>query len=1269
MFLRLQNYLLALILSAPFLLIGQKISRLGPYEGIGNGAVRTFAKDSMGYMWIGTSMGLNKFSGSSLKSYKVPEQNEGIVDLHSGLNGLFALESSGNILQYDYEKDQLIKLKNVSNIPALSFDFIDEERLIIGLQQGLILFNIKSLELSKIINSKSLFNRKVIVEDGKVYVASTNGIDVYDLNKVESVLIYEKTLLNDIEVLDIAFDHNKRLWAGTNQKGLHILEEGHFKKISLLKNKDNLQTIRSITFDNDNSAIIAIEGDGLIIFNEDLELIKKISHDPNNKNSLQQNSIYEIYVDETNVYWLGLRELGVDLVYPYDNPFVHINYVPFSNNSISNNYIRSIYFDNEKRVWFGTENGISALLPSGQWVNYNSNPLFANRAILTIDEYNSKLLLSVYGVGLVVFDPETGIVNEIRLKENQKKSKMIFTTLLDGDELWTGGFDSPVKHFKNSVLVKNYITGNARTIVKGPNNKIYVGSPNGFFEINKISQSINRIDQNKLGDLNQLHSLLYDKKNSCIWIGNNRGLLQFDIESQNTISIQKSGDYELGTIYSIQKDSRENLWLTTYNGLWKYNTISEKFLKYTVDDGLSIYTFGFGASAKAENGTLAFGGPSGAVIFDEKKLPEEQEIYRLYISNFQINGLNANEVIKQKNINFLNEISLKNHQNSLSFNFEVPTFHGSKEHIYHWQLIGYENTPNTSQNGKKIIYPKLSYGQYILKAYATNKAGTSLTNQLEIHILVDKPFWLSNWAIIGYFFSILFLAIVLIGINKIKISQRFNEDKIKFFTEVAHDIRTPVSLIKLLATNLATKNPELRSDIKLIKKNSQNLNEYVTQLLDFQKAERNQLKLLVSKIDIKDLIRKVIFQVQPLVDQKSIDVIISVPKTTLWLDKEKITRIFNNLISNAIKYSPEGGQIKIKAKSESNQIIIDFIDYGFGIPSKDQKLIFSRFTRGTNINDKQISGSGLGLMISKKIIELHGGKIELNSKENLGSTFSVILKKGSKHYRDEDILVEVDKKNELIYLNNNENFKKLILLVDDNDDLRSSLKKQLEELNFKVIESKNGKEGLVIALSKNPDLIITDVMMPLMDGKEFCKVIKSNFETSHIPVIMITALGDISNKVEGIKIGADAYLEKPFNVKVLNAYVHNLLNTREILKKITSDKTNEKFNSPDEKLISDLIKIVHQNMTNYNFSVELLAKKIGLSRSNLFRKVKGLTGLSPNEFITQIKMNHAAELLNNNKGMRISNVAFESGFNDSRYFSTIFKKFFGKSPKDYSKQV
>ena len=271
--------------------------------------------------------------------------------------------------------------------------------------------------------------------------------------------------------------------------------------------------------------------------------------------------------------------------------------------------------------------------------------------------------------------------------------------------------------------------------------------------------------------------------------------------------------------------------------------------------------------------------------------------------------------------------------------------------------------------------------------------------------MVQKPFWLSKWAILGYIFSILSLTIISIGVNKIKTNQRLNEDKIKFFTEVAHDIRTPVSLIKLLTSNLITKNPELKNDVKLIQKNSENLNEYVTQLLDFQKAERNQLKLKVSKVDVKDILRKVINQVQPLIDQKSIDISLSMQKTTLWIDKDKMTRIFNNLISNAIKYSAEGGEIIIKAKNESDLIKIDFIDNGFGIPSKDQKMIFSRFTRGTNINDKHISGSGLGLMISKKIIELHGGKIELVSKENIGSTFSVLLKKGSEHYNDEDLLL------------------------------------------------------------------------------------------------------------------------------------------------------------------------------------------------------------------------------------------------------------------------
>lgn len=304
-------------------------------------------------------------------------------------------------------------------------------------------------------------------------------------------------------------------------------------------------------------------------------------------------------------------------------------------------------------------------------------------------------------------------------------------------------------------------------------------------------------------------------------------------------------------------------------------------------------------------------------------------------------------------------------------------------------------------------------------------------------------------------------------------------------------------------------------------------------------------------------------------------------------------------------------------------------------------------------------------MISKKIIELHGGEIKLVSKENIGSKFSVILRIGSEHFATDDFAMGInDDFDTSVFDNNNE--KKLILLVEDNADLRNSIKDELAS-KYKVITAENGKEGLLIALSKNPDLIITDVMMPKMDGKEMCRVIKSNFQTSHIPVIIVSALGEVDDKVEGIEIGADGYLEKPFNMKLLNAMALNLINSRALLKQVVGEKQQLKdvVKSPDKHFLSKVVKIIEDNLTNQKFSIDNLSDETGLSRSNLFRKLKGLTGMSPNDFVTQIKMNYAAQLLKNNKGIRISDVAYESGYNDPRYFSTLFKKFYGKTPKQF----
>ncbi len=1262
-------YIIALLFFLlPSEVYGQQIKHLGAYDGIRSGAVRAFQKDTLGYMWIGTSQGLNRYSGYQFKNYD-KFLTSGVVDIINKNGNLFVLSSKGELLQYQYEQDRFKSILNLKYRNFLCFKQINDNTIIIGLKSGLLIYDFKSKKLSKVLYPKTLFNRQIHVKQNKVYVASTKGINVYDFFEKNNQLVKHKTLLKNIETLDFDFDKQNRIWAGTYQKGLFVIDNEKVNKVNLFGKRIKTTTIRSIVFDKYDKALIALEGLGLFIMNENFKVVNKIKYNPNSLNSLSQKSIYEIFVDNDNVYWLGLRGVGIDLIFPRDNAFKNISYVPYKSNSIPNNYIRSIYFEESGNVWFGSEKGLSKLSPEGKWTNYNKNSSQLNKPVLTINKYGEHLLLGVYGNGLLQFNPKTGETKDLPLQENEKKSKLILTTYVDENDIWVGGIDGPVKHYQNSTLVNSYKTGNARTIVAGNKNIMYVGSANGLFEINKATKSLKKIKSPGFKNLDQIYSLFFDKQNNCLWIGNTQGLFKYDFSTNDTTLLNKELNFESGTVFSIQKDANQNLWLGSYSGLWKLNTKKAIISKYDTRDGLTIETFGIGASTKSNDGRIAFGGPKGAALFNPLNLPKEKEDFKIYVSDFKVNGVVPDSTMLKKNINFLEKVELNYNQNSLSFDFETPSLYGSKKQTFSWQLKGYDEHPIISKNSRMAIYSKIPPGTYSLEAKVTNVNGVSSLETYTIDIIIKNPFWLSYWAFLGYTILGFVLLYLFVQVKKSRTQKKNNENKIKFFTEVAHDIRTPVTLIQLLVSQLSSEENKFQNSFDLIHRNTQNLNEYVTQLLDFQKADRGMLKLSVSKVDLKEILHRIVAELEPLLKQKSIDISIAVPKTYLWFDENKMSRIFYNLISNAIKYSEEGGHIEIKASANNKTIKIDVIDYGFGVPEKEQKLIFSRFTRGTNINNKGISGSGIGLMISKKIVELHGGKIEFKSKENLGSTFSVILQKGSEHYNEKDILIKDKDTNTSEFIEDDINSNIRILLVDDNEDLRVTIKEELEK-KYTVIDASNGKEALLIAVAKNPDLIITDVMMPVMGGKELCNIIKTNFQTSHIPVIMITALSEVDDKMEGLEIGADAYVEKPFNMKILMATVNNLIKSRQRLNQIFNPNSDGKvkIKSADDNFLSEVVQIIKENITNSEFSIDLISEKTGLSRSNLFRKLKGLVDMSPVDLVTRIKLNHAAELLKTNKAMRISNVAYESGFNDPRYFSTLFKKTFGKTPKEYSKE-
>lgn len=1250
------------------LIYGQQIKHLGVYDGISSGAVRAFEKDSLGYMWIGTSQGLNRYSGHEFKTYDT-YVSDGVEDIINIAGNIFVIGSKGQLLKYQYEYDDFKSILSLKNSNFLSFELLNDHTLVIGLESGLLIHDFQSNKTTKLLHPKTRFNRSIHLRESKVYVASTNGINVYNYIETSYQLVYQHTILEAIETLDFDFDNQNRIWAGTYQKGLFVIDAQNTKKVDLYDSQVDTFTVRSIEFDRKNNALISVEGLGLLVIDQDLNIVKTLKHDPNKLNSLSQNSIYEIFVDDENVYWLGLREIGIDLIFPKDNAFNNVSYVPYKLNSIHNNNIRSIYFDESNTVWFGTENGISKLSPDGMWTNYNKNPDLANKAVLTINKYKNHLILGVYGSGLIKFNPETGKTDVFPLIEDNNKSKLIFATYVDKSEVWVGGIDGPVKHYQNGVLVNSYKTGNARSIISNNQDLIFVGSANGLKEINKRTKKIRPIKNKVIKNIPQIYSLCFDEINNCIWIGNTQGLLSYNLTTKEIKHLNKELNFESGTVFSIQKDANANLWLGSYSGLWKLNPKRGIIRKFDAADGLTIKSFGFGASTQSNTGRLAFGGPKGATLFSPKDLSSEKEDLKIYVSEFKINGVSPDATILDKNINFLDKIELNYNQNSLSFNFETPKLHGSKKQVFSWELKGFDNQPTLSKNSRQAVYSKLPAGSYSLETKVTNVDGVLSSEIYSIDVIIKQPFWLSNFAFLVYIFLGLVLGYLLILIKKSRADQKFNDNKIKFFTEVAHDIRTPVTLIQLLVSQLSEKN-KFQNSIELIQRNTQNLNEYVTQLLDFQKADRGMLKLSVKKVDLKKIIHRTVAEFEPLLIEKSIDISLSVPKVYLWFDETKVSRIFYNLLSNAIKYSEDGGQIEIKVLVNNENVQIDFIDNGIGIPEDEHKLLFSRFTRGTNINNKGISGSGIGLMISKKIIELHGGTIEFKSKQNIGSTFSLTLKKGSEHYNEKDLFVKESEVFDSESIQEGITSNKTLLLVEDNEDLRATIKFELEK-KYTVIDTPNGREALLIALSKNLDLIITDVMMPVMGGKEFCNTIKTNFQTSHIPLIMITSLNDVDDKIEGLEIGADAYLEKPFNMKILNALIVNLLNSRQPIPQISKSSTDhrEQVKSNEENFLSDIVEIIKNNITNSEFSIDLISEKTGLSRSKLFRKLKGLTNMSPVDLVMKIKLNHASELLKNNKTMRISEVAYASGFNDPKYFSTLFKKFYGKTPKAYSETL
>lgn len=603
-------------------------------------------------------------------------------------------------------------------------------------------------------------------------------------------------------------------------------------------------------------------------------------------------------------------------------------------------------------------------------------------------------------------------------------------------------------------------------------------------------------------------------------------------------------------------------------------------------------------------------------------------------------------------------------------------------------LEGFDESWFTIDEGNTISYTNISPGNYTFRLKAINRDTKELIDERSIDINIKPPFWKSGWAYLIYF--ILFLAVLKLVLQYIKsmMEKRYSKEKIQFFTNMAHDIRTPVTLIKAPLNDLL-ENENLSEKgitaLDIAARNAEKLSLLVTQLMDFQKADMASLRLIVSKHELKNYIleKKVLYKVEA--ERKNINLTaeISFDSLHVWFDREKMDKIINNLLSNAIKYTNSEGSIRIKVSQDEKNWHLSITDTGIGIPVSEQKYLFKRFFRAHNAINSKETGSGIGLLLTKELVKLHEGTIDFSSKENVGTEFKLTFKKGKDFFQEKETLkaymieenediaaTDIAPDNEKEPEVNDERIKAKILIVEDNDDMRLYLKNNLSE-QYTIAEASDGQEALENIEIINPDLVISDNLMPRMNGIDFCMKLKNSMETSHIPVILLTALSDKEDVLKGLDCGADDYIIKPFDITILKAKIRNILQNRETLKKLFAvsegaEATLEYTNPLDKEFIEKAVRLIEENLDEPSFSTNELSAGMSMSRSSFFNKLKALTGQGPNDFIRTIRLNKAKELLLT-KQYNVFETSIMTGFSDAKYFSTAFKKQFGISPSKIGK--
>ncbi|MNX66017.1 Sensor histidine kinase TmoS [compost metagenome] len=1272
-------------------------------------------------MWIGTDEGLclynrdlNNFESIDIQKKVNKETVISVKSIIEDNNGnLFLGTFNGGLLKLDIKTREITSVKlDVSNPANYLINSLVKDKngtIYLGTNFGLKILDQLKNEVKKVTakDDNQILSGNIVsmFMDSRQNLWIGNGykgLVKVNLNSKEA-FSYPITTKR---IMSILATDPKTILCATENDGLIIVNDQGVIQKKYINSKFNMRSLSSnsvwsLFLDKERRIWLGYYNKGLGVFDKINSKVNIIESLPGNSQSLQTNCVTGIAKDHEGQLWISMEGGGVDVYNLKTKKFKHITK---SDNSfysgLTNDNVTKVFIDKKQNIWLSSWNEGIFLLKKGSrnFINYNTkNTNLASDNIMSITEDSRGVIwIGTFAKGLHYYTPSDGQFHHCNSKPFTNVMNLdIRNVMVDSDDaVWVGSTTGLYK-----VTTKDFITFSVVSFRDKMSEKL---------KNHKSTHTINT---------------LYEAKNKEIWIGTDgAGLFSYNKKTDNLKwYINFKGLHEK-SLSSIVESNDGGIWLSGKKGITRLDLKKKTTFNYSIYDGLLGNDFNNNSVLKDENGVLYFGSYEGLNYFNPTNLVKSKKQLPIYFTDLKLFNKSVGPLEKNsplvKVISQTKKIILRHDQSVFTIDFIATNYSFPARNEFAYYLEGFEDSWNYVGNKRSATYTNLAPGNYVFKVKAAEKNGVWSQRPLELKIEILPPWWKTSFAYL--FYTLLLLAAIyfanqyyqnrfkqkqMIEFEKTKAIQieKLNNKKLQFFTNISHEFRTPLTLILNplgdIIKNYSANLPEgVLNKLQTIQKSSDRLSRLINELMDFNQLQFNKMTLQLQLIEVVSFTREIVSYFDEEAFSRGIQLQFETNKTVLkdWIDPKMFEKIIFNVISNAFKVTPDKGRITIKIVVNNELIHFPLIDSdtsypsfypsfevivedtGSGLEKKDIKRIFDRFYQVNNLNKAYYGSTGIGLEVVRGFVELHKGIIEVESELGVGTTFKLLFPVGKEFFNESEILLEefkkekkmsftpIVEKEEIQSQDDEEKQDRIytILIVEDNVELRNYLKNELKK-EYKVLVAENGQVGLELALQKLPDLILTDVIMPIMNGLELCKSIKADLKTSHIPLMMLSAKALVKDRLEGIDSGADMYLSKPFDMDILRSSLVQLINSRQIMfnkfyNGITP-KAKEKTTTLDNDFIKNVLNYINENISESELSVEDLASKVFLSRSQLYRKIKTLTGVSVNEFIRNVRLEKAKELIelgNDN----ITEISYKVGFSSPSYFTKCYKDKYGYLP-------